>query len=384
MASLTKICKELIIREPFYGLFFLGIQKRMVPADHQIKTAAIGPNGLNFTLYVNEKFWDELSDEHQFSVIKHEALHLVLFHLTDDYKCDNHYNMNIAMDCVVNQLLKDLPENCVTLESLSKRLNKQLEPNRGAWYYYKEIQQYIDEHPEEFPDNSAGMGDFSELDDHNQWPSEVSDAEKKIYENQLKSQIKATAEQVKKQAGTIPGELTDILERLKNKPPVFNWRKYFRRLIGNSITSEVQLTRMRPSKRIPDAKGIRMKRKPTILVGIDTSGSIGSNDLQDFFSEIHHVYKTGVNITVIEFDTKIQKIFEYKDKPNIDICGRGGTDCTELINYYKEHHRNYSTCIVFTDGYLSTFNLPKCQSLVWVIAKNGYKTEYPGKVIYIP
>ena len=84
------------------------------------------------------------------------------------------------------------------------------------------------------------MGGFNELDDHNPWPSEVSDAEKKIYENQLKSQIKATAEQVKKQAGTIPGELTDILERIKNKPPVFNWRKYFRRLIGNSITRNWQ------------------------------------------------------------------------------------------------------------------------------------------------
>lgn len=383
MASLTKICKELLIREPFYGLFLLGIQKQMVSADHPIQTAAIGPNGLNFTIYVNEKFWNELTDMEQMAVFKHELFHLLNFHLTDDFKADNHYNMNIAQDASINQFLTGLPEGCVTLDALSKRLKKQLEPKRGAWYYYKEIQQYIDKHPEEFQ-TSSGIGGFKEIDDHSQWPSDMSDAEKKIYENQLKSQIKATAEQVKKQAGTIPGELSDILERLKDKPPVFNWRKYFRRLVGNSITSEIQLTRMRPSKRFPDARGIRMKRKPTILVGVDTSGSISSTDLQDFFSEIHHVYKTGVSVTVIEFDTKIQKIFEYKDKPNIDICGRGGTDCTELINYYKEHHRNYSTCIVFTDGYLSTFDLPKCQSLVWVIAKNGYKTEYPGKVVYIP
>ena len=90
---------------------------------------------------------------------------------------------------------------------------------------------------------------------------------------------------------------------IKNKPPVFNWKRYFRRLIGNSITSEIQLTRMRPSKRFPDARGIRMKRKPNIMVAVDTSGSISQDDLKDFFSEIHHIWKTGVNVTVVEIDT---------------------------------------------------------------------------------
>ena len=384
MASLAKICKDLLIKEPFYGLFFLGIQKEMVPENHAIQTAAIGPNGLNFTLYVNEKFWNSLSDAHQLSIIKHEALHLVLFHLTDDYKVSDHTNMNIAMDVVVNSLIKDLPDDCVTLEGLSEKLNKTLEPNRGAWYYYREIQEYLEKNP----NGGGGCGnnmsnEFNSMDDHSKWPQDMSDAEKQIYEGQLKSQIKNAAEQVAKMGGNVPGELSDVLKRLLNKPPVFNWKRYFRRLIGNTITSEIQLTRMRPSKRFPDAKGIRMRRKPNIMVCVDTSGSISSTDLQDFFSEIHHMYKTGINITVVEFDTKINKIFEYKDKPTIDVVGRGGTDARECIEYFKKH-REYSSCIIFTDGYLCTFDLPVCQSLVWVIAKNGYQTKYPGKVVYIP
>ena len=62
---------------------------------------------------------------------------------------------------------------------------------------------------------------------------------------------------------------------------------------------------------------------------------------------------------------------------------RGGTDCSEVLTYYKQH-RDFSSCIIFTDGYLSTFKLPICQSLIWVITKGGNKTKYPGQVIYIP
>ena len=53
-----------------------------------------------------------------------------------------------------------------------------------------------------------------------------------------------------------------------------------------------------------------------------------------------------------------------------------------MIKYYKEH-RNYSSCIIFTDGYLDV-NVEPCQQLIWVISSKGQKQKYPGKVIYIP
>lgn len=43
---------------------------------------------------------------------------------------------------------------------------------------------------------------------------------------------------------------------------------------------------MRPSKRFPDAKGIRLKRKPNILVGVDTSGSVSMDELNDFLVKL--------------------------------------------------------------------------------------------------
>jgi predicted metal-dependent peptidase len=375
--TIQKALKELLIVSPFYGIFLLSLRKEIVNGNHSVKTAAVGPNGLNFTLYINEDFWKKLSDKEQLAVLTHECCHLCFFHLTEHFKASNHALMNIAMDASINQYIQNLPADCVTVESLSQQCGKNLELKRGAWYYYNELLDYAEKNPK-------FMNQFNNIDSHDMWPGdEMSEAERTLYGNQIKSRLKETAEQVVKQAGKIPGELSSILEAIKNKPPVFNWKRYFRRLIGNSITSEIQLTRMRPSKRFPDARGIRMKRKPNIMVAVDTSGSISQDDLKDFFSEIHHIWKTGVNVTVVEFDTKIQNIFEYKGQQNIEVHGRGGTDATSAIEYYKQHH-DFSSCIIFTDGYLSTFKLPICQSLIWVITKDGNKTKYPGQVIYIP
>lgn len=375
--TVQKALKELLIASPFYGIFLLSLRKEIVSGNHSVKTAAVGPNGLNFTLYVNEDFWKKLSDKEQLAVLTHECSHLCFFHLTEHFKASNHKLMNIAMDASINQYIQNLPADCVTVESLSKQCGKNLELKRGAWYYYNELLEYANKNPK-------FMDQFNNIDSHDMWPGEeMGEAERTLYDNQIKSRLKETAEQIVKQAGKVPGELSSILEAIKNKPPVFNWKRYFRRLIGNSITSEIQLTRMRPSKRFPDARGIRMKRKPNIMVAVDTSGSISQDDLKDFFSEIHHIWKTGVNVTVVEFDTIIQNIFEYKGQQNIKVHGRGGTDATSAIEYYKQHH-DFSSCIIFTDGYLSTFKLPICQSLIWVITKDGNKTKYPGQVIYIP
>ena len=61
----------------------------------------------------------------------------------------------------------------------------------------------------------------------------------------------------------------------------------------------------------------------TGLVVVDTSGSISQNDLCDFFSEIHHVYKAGTVVEIIEIDTKIQRQYTYSGKWDLSASGRG-------------------------------------------------------------
>lgn len=375
MNSLIKACKDLLVREPFYGLFLLNVQKEIVPKEHPIQTAGMGPNGINFTLYVNEHFWDNLDPKYHVGLLKHEMLHLIFGHCTNLYDVDDQETMNQGMDCEINQYIDLLPDGGITLDKVSKLLGEKLEPKKGSWYYYKKLQQYKQNNP---------LPNFIASDDHSLWPKDLPEAEKKLLENQIKYKLKEVAEQVTKRAGSIPGELSEIIKSLKQKEPVFNWKKYFRRVIGNAITSEIQLTRMRPSKRFPDARGIRMKRKPNILVGVDTSGSVNNEEFAEFFAEIHHIYKTGVSVTVAECDTQITNIFEYKGNQDIKRTGFGGTILTPIANYYKEHPE-FTVCVIFTDGYCNT-TMPPCQNLIWVITSSGNKsTKYtPGKVIFIP
>ena len=325
--TLEKALKELLIKHPFYGIFMLGLNKQMVGNDHPVKTAAVGLNGLTYTLYINEEFWGKLSDLEQIAILSHEVCHILFFHLTDSFKCDNHQLMNVAEDCEINQILTNLPEGGVTLQSLSEICGKPLEPRKGSWYYYKELMAVKNEKQQQI----ASLGT---LDDHSLWPSDLTEAEQELVKGQLKAKIKETAEQVQKQCGSIPGEFAGILEKIKNKPAIFNWKKFMRKMIGNTITSEITLTRMRPNKRFPDARGFKMKRKPSILVGVDTSGSVSDKELQEFFSEIHHIWKSGVDVTVAECSTTIGEVFKYNGKQEIKISGRGGSIVPQYTAMY--------------------------------------------------
>lgn len=184
--------------------------------------------------------------------------------------------------------------------------------------------------------------------------------------------------------GTIPGEFAGIIENLrKKKPEVFNWKAYFRRLLGSIYDVNIRSTRRKQSKRFEDAAGIQHKKKVSILVAVDTSASVSQKELEDFFSEIDYVYKAGARVTVLQCDTRITSIDEYDGKNIPQIKGRGGTSFNPPVDYYKEHRKEYASLIYFTDGECS---LPKekPQGIVWVITSNGYRQDYPGKAIYIP
>lgn len=312
-------------------------------------------------------------------------MHVAFMHLTSlfDVPSNKSYQMNIAEDCAINQYIHNLPEDSVTLQKLEEICGKKLESMQSAWYYYNELEKYCQKNSAAFQKMVEEMLANGELSDHSLWPKDMNSAEGKLIENQIKSIIKNTVEQCKNK-GNIPGELKDIIDSIMIKEEIFNWKKYFRRVLGNSIQSFIAPTRYRPSKRFPDAQGLKTKYKPEIFVAVDTSGSISDDEFNDFMSEIYHLYKAGVGVTIVQFDTKIQNIEQYKGKlDRIKRYGRGGTDISSTIEYYKSNIKKYSSCIIFTDGFLN-INFKPCQQMVWVITKGGSKQDYPGKVIYIP
>jgi predicted metal-dependent peptidase len=94
--SLSKISKELLLKEPYYGFFLLQLNK--IWDKKRVPTAGVSKNGINYQLTINPEFWEELSVEHRIGLLKHELLHIAFGHLTIYFKFSDKKLANVAMD----------------------------------------------------------------------------------------------------------------------------------------------------------------------------------------------------------------------------------------------------------------------------------------------
>ena len=67
--TLAKASKELMLKEPFYGLLLMSLNKVWT---NKISTAAVGLNGINYQLIINEEFWGSLNSLQRIGILKHE------------------------------------------------------------------------------------------------------------------------------------------------------------------------------------------------------------------------------------------------------------------------------------------------------------------------
>lgn len=375
--KIEKAYKKLLIENPFYGLFLLGVSKVI---DRSVETACVRKRGINCELVINPDYWETQDDTQQMNLIQHEIYHMVFQHmfLVPLYK--NHEVLNIAADCEVNSYLRNLDDSWVVPSMWG------LNPKLGTKAYYETIIQQGPP-PPTGGGSAEGHGMPQTKDDHSSWGkefSECSDAEKQLIQNQINSQIKTAAEQVQKMRGTIPRELETIVEELfKPKPRIFDWKSYFRRMLGSIYDINIKKTRRKESIRFPDSAGIKHRKKVSILVAIDTSGSVSNDELKDFFSEITYIYKAGARITILECDANISANYEYNGKWSGKVHGRGGTNFQPVIDYYRKNMKDYSALVYFTDGECRIpENTPR--DTIWVITSSGSHQDYPGRTLYIP
>ena len=365
MTTIDSIVKQLLIKKPFIGVFILGIKRHF---GDICDTACVYRDGINCAICINEDFWNKLeSDELREAILEHEIHHIIFKHIFQYNAFPDKNHLNIATDCHVNSFIPILQNDPWCYPS---RFN--LPDGEGTVFYYNNIP-----HLEKPPQS----------DDHDSWKdfSNLSDAEKELVSNQIDYRAKETAQQVSKTAGSIPGEFAGYIDSLfKQKPAIFNWKAYFRRMLGTILDINLKKTAKKESLYFPGQMGIKKKKKVSIMVAIDTSGSVSDSELCDFFSEINNIYKSGANIQLVEFDHAIQSSKKYTGTWDGSIHGRGGTSFSEPIDLYNKNRKEYSSLILFTDGYASISELNVMGPIIWVITSEGSHQDYPGHTIYIP
>lgn len=287
------------------------------------------------------------------------------------------------MDIEINQYIdKDLLPPGPQLPETYPELK--LEPKKGTKYYYDKLMQ--GKKAGNCPNLNAmlaasamgiGMGDGDpdgdgkgkgktvkvrgkgggqmevQLPDHSTWEEfdNLDEATKKLINSQTAHILKEVSEQVQKSRGTVPSEMAEILERItKLDPPKFNWKGYLRRFVGGSIKTFTKMSKSKPNFRFLDNPGLKHKERRKILVAIDTSGSVSTNELIEFLGEINHIARTGTEVIIAQCDTAISKIGKFNAKEDFKIHGRGGTSFHPVTEYYDANFRKFNCLIYLTDG----------------------------------
>ena len=383
--SLSKISKELMLREPYYG-FFLIMLNKMWRKD--LPTAGVSKNGINYQLAINEEFWTSLSEKHQMGLLKHELLHIAFGHLVSFGSFRNKKLANVAMDMEINQYIDPdyLPDGGIDINNYED-LN--LDRKAGCRYYYDKLQQLKDEKDKngtcgnEEMDKLLDNVDSGDVPDHSTWEEfdDLSEAEKKLIEKQIQKVLSDAKEQTIKKRGNIPGEIEGVIIIEEIVKPKFDWRSYVRRFSGTSTKVFTKKIRRKENRRYDENPGLKIKMKQHMLLAIDTSHSVSDEELNEFMNEIHHIYKAGVDITIVQCDTSINSIEEYKGKNELNVKGRGGTEFDPVLDYYNANQKKYTSLVYFTDGECYTSVKPKGRVL-WVLSERSSMNEsLPGHVI---
>jgi predicted metal-dependent peptidase len=292
------------------------------------------------------------------------------------------------MDMEINQYIsKDwLPEGGIDIDNYAD-LN--LDLKAGCRYYYDKLKQLQDEKNKNGTCGNAPMDELldamanGELDEHATWEEfeDMTEAEQKLIEKQLQKVLGDAKEQTLKKRGTVPGEIEGVIIIEEVTKQKFNWRLYIRRFTGVSTKVFTKKIRRKENRRFEANPGLKVKMRQHMLLAIDTSGSVSDSELQEFMSEIYHIYKCGVDITVVQCDTVIRSIEPYKGKFEMGVQGRGGTEFEPVVEYFISNLKKYTSLVYFTDGECGYSVKPRGNTL-WVLSERSYmNTELPGKVI---
>lgn len=154
--------------------------------------------------------------------------------------------------------------------------------------------------------------------------------------------------------GSISGGMVEQI--MASTQAKIDYRKALAGFRASVISSKRTLTRMRPSRRWGfEQMGSKYAFSTSLLIAVDTSGSISTEMLKHVFSVIVKFFKYGIEqIDVIQFDCVIQgecmSLKKAKKQNRFAVHGRGGTSFQPVFDYLHEHNR-YDGLIILTDGY---------------------------------
>jgi len=379
---LTKCMADILGNDnyaPLAGILMLGSHT----IEDDLPTACT--DGMN-AMY-GRKFVDELSDAEFRFLILHETYHVLYRHLhTYQHLYEKNANKtNMACDYVINLKL------CEDTSGFIKMPSCGLIDSKYTGMDSMQVYNLLSD-----GDERAGGGSSGELGDGQQMDTHDWEKAKKLTTQETHELERAVDESVRQGillAGKLGSGGTRLLEELVASK--VDWREALREFVSTTCSGNDYSTWRRPNRKyigmdmympsgISEAIG-------EVVIAIDTSGSIGQSELNQFLSEVSAICKAvqPSGVRLLYWDTQVC-CAEYYTQDQLDSIttstkpkGGGGTVVQCVPDYLKENHIRPQCVIVITDGYVGDWGQWSDTPLLWCVVNNKSAVSTVGTTVHM-
>jgi predicted metal-dependent peptidase len=376
----------------FSGLFMVG----KVKVDEDTPTAKT--NGLDVTY--GRAFVDSLNDKQLAFLILHENMHKAYRHLQvwDTLWKKNPMLANASCDYVINLQIRDYDPQGYDVEMPTDDKGEVMglidEKYRGMDAH--QVFLLLEKEQQQNEGNGgSGSGGIPSMDEHD-WEnaSNGTAEEQEATAREIESALRQGAILAGKMGGNVSREMQDLLT------PKVNWKDALRDFVKTSTQGKDQTTWRRLHKRYIGLDIIMPssydEKVGSIVVAVDTSGSIGNAELAQFLGEVKSICDE-VNpekIDLLYWDTEVagHETYQGAELANVtDVTqakGGGGTSPECVPHYMRKENLDPECVIMLTDGYIGMQDPNDWQigkPILWCIKGNNHfdSNSVVGKVVHV-
>jgi len=366
---------NMVLRHPFFSTCILNLAVRPEPCGTACTDGTV--------LLWDPAFIDGLEDPEVSGLLAHEIMHCVLLH---PFRMDETYHdpllSNVAMDFEINGFLdvynKEFVKNNPNTEApfplpQGALIDHQYDGMAWEQIYEKLLKDGKGPGGQPPPggqpgSNPATDGSWGKVESPGQGSCKPKGKDGKQTDGHgnpvdqktmgdWQGGIVPKAEAVAKMQGNMPGAFGSMLDKLRR--PEIPWHERLARYFDERSDDDYDMRR--PDRRytgadiyLPTLYGETMG---ALAVGDDCSGSIYHDVTlhERFYGELNDIIGRvrPTKTTVIQFDTRVTKVNEYRAGDSLDreIKGGGGTDFRPVFDHIEKEGLNPRVLVMLTDGY---------------------------------
>jgi predicted metal-dependent peptidase len=375
----------------FSGLFMIG----KVEVKDKTSSGTAQTNGVD--VVYDRAFVDNLNDKQLAFLILHENMHKAYRHLVvwQSLRKKNAKLANMACDYVINLQIRDYdPNNEMTdfpTDAQGNVLGLIDERFRGM--DSAQVFKILEE--DQQGGGGGGQGEGKDSLDGHEWDEaqDMSDQSKEEVAKEIEQALRQGSMLVGKMGGNVSREIGDMLV------PKIDWREALRDFVKTAMQGKDKTTWKRLHKRYIASDLIMpssySEQVGGIAIGVDTSGSIGGEELNQFLSEVKSICDevSPEQIDLLYWDTHVASRETYQGNELSNLvestkpAGGGGTQPACVPKYMKKHDIRPECLIILTDGYIP-YQDPSDWAIeapvLWCIKGNSnFSESVVGKIVHV-